>query len=71
MQRIYIDAGADHRLHFLDVPDEVCRARLHARNAGGSHEYAASDAEFDEITRYFRPPSPEEGFTTIVYPAVG
>jgi predicted kinase len=68
MRGIYIDAGADHRLHFLDVPDEICRARLHARNAGGMHEYAASDAEFDEITRYFLPPSPQEGFTIIVYP---
>ena len=69
MQAIYRAAGADHRLHFLDVPDEVCRARLHARNAAGTHEYAATDAEFDEITRYFQPPSAQEGFTTIVYPA--
>ena len=70
MQAIYRAAGADHRLHFLDMPDEVCRARLHARNAAGTHEYAATDAEFDEITRYFQPPSAQEGFTTIVYPAV-
>jgi len=69
MQAIYGAAGADHRLHFLDVPDQVCRARLHARNAAGTHEYAATDAEFDEITRYFQPPSAEEGLTTIVYPA--
>jgi len=69
MQAIYGAAGADHRLHFLDVPDQVCRARLHARNAAGTHEYAPTDAEFDEITRYFQPPSAQEGFTTIVYPA--
>jgi predicted kinase len=67
MRSLYTNAGAGHCLHFLDVPDEVCRARLHARNAAGLHEYAASDAEFDEITRRFQPPSPDEGFKTIVY----
>jgi predicted kinase len=62
MRSLFEGAGADHRLHFLDVPDEVCRARLRARNAAGSHDFAASDAEFDEITSYFVPPSKGEGF---------
>ena len=30
-------AGAAHRLHFLDVPDDVCKARLRQRNAAGTH----------------------------------
>ena len=25
-------SGREHRLHFLDVPDEVCKARLRAAN---------------------------------------
>jgi predicted kinase len=68
MRGIYTGAAADHRLHFLDVPDEVCRTRLHARNAAGRHEYVVSDAEFDEITGYFQPPLPQEGFTIVVHP---
>ena len=56
---------ADHCLHFLDVPDEVCKARLRARNAAGTHDFAASDAEFDLITSYFVPPSEAEGFRIV------
>ncbi|MBX9942462.1 MAG: ATP-binding protein [Reyranella sp.] len=67
MRGICDSAGVGHRLHFLDVPDDVCRARLQARNAAGTHEFAASDAEFEVITGYFQPPSPEEGFTVIVH----
>jgi hypothetical protein len=62
MRSLFERAGADHRLHFLDVPDEVCKARLRARNAAGTHAFNASDAEFDLFTRYFVPPSADEGF---------
>jgi predicted kinase len=54
-------AGGPHVLHLLDVPDEECRARLRRRNAEGKHDFAASDAQFDEITSYFQPPAAEEG----------
>ncbi len=67
MRSLFEGAGADHRLHFLDLPDEVCRARLGHRNASGTHEYVVSDAEFDVFTRHFVPPSTEEGFETIVH----
>jgi predicted kinase len=67
MRGIFEKADAAHRMHVLDVPDEVCRARLRRRNAEGTHEYAASDAEFDVITSYFTLPSEQEGFATIIY----
>ena len=67
MRTIFEGAGVEHRLHFLDLPDDVCKARLRQRNAAGTHEFAASDAEFDTITSYFQPPTEQEGFTTIVY----
>lgn len=67
MRGIAEQAGAAHALHFLDVDDAVCRARLRARNAAGTHEFAASDAEFELITSHFAPPTPEEGFTVITY----
>jgi len=62
---IFEKAGVAHRLHFLDVPDEVCKARLRARNASGEHPFETTDAEFDLITRHFVAPSEAEGFHVI------
>jgi len=69
MRSLFEEAGAAHRLHFLDASNEVCLERLHQRNAAGSHEFAVSDAEFEEITRYFVPPADAEGFEVTVYSA--
>lgn len=62
MRGLFERAGANHQLHFLDVSDDVCKARLRARNAAGTHAFNTSDAEFDLFTRYFVPPSRDEGF---------
>ena len=62
-------AGITAILHFLDLPDDVCRARLHARNAAGTHAYQASDAEFDQFTAHFVPPQADEGFEIIRHEA--
>lgn len=69
MRGIFEVAGAAHLLHVLDVPDEVCRARMHARNASGAHEFAVDDAVFDEMAAFFEPPPAEEGFETRVHRA--
>ncbi|HYJ53715.1 MAG TPA: ATP-binding protein [Allosphingosinicella sp.] len=58
-------AGARAVFHFIDLPDEVCRERLRRRNAEGGHEFAASDAQFDQITAYFQPPAKDEGLTIV------
>lgn len=60
-------AGAQACLHFLDVDDDTCRARLHERNAQGGHDFAATDAEFELITSYFSRPGPDEHLPIIVY----
>ncbi|MDJ0512084.1 MAG: ATP-binding protein [Methyloceanibacter sp.] len=62
MREIFKNAGCAHRLHFLDVPEDVCRVRLRRRNEEGSHAFAPTDAQFDRITRHFVPPSADEGF---------
>lgn len=59
-------SGAPHELHFVDVPDETCKAQLRLR----SHDLPdgtawTTDAEFDAITRFFEPPSAEEGFNIV------
>jgi predicted kinase len=65
MRTLFEEAGAAHQLHFLDVPDDVCRARMHARKAAGGD--GVSDAEFDHVTSFFVPPDPSEGFNVIRY----
>ena len=60
-------AGITATLHFLDLPDDLCRQRLHARNAAGTHAYQASDAEFDQFTAHFVPPQADEGFVIVRY----
>lgn len=67
MRGLFERAAADHCLHFLDVPSAVCKARLRARNAAGTHDFAASDAEFDVIASHFVAPSADEGFKVTVY----
>ena len=63
MRGLFEEGRALHQLHFLDVPDEVCRARLHARIAAGTP--GVSDEEFDHITSFFVPPDPSEGFNVM------
>ena len=67
MMSVAVESGAQHRLHYLDVSDEVCKARLHQRNALGEHDFAATEAQFELITRYFVAPGAEEGFTILRY----
>ena len=67
LRGIFERAGAAHQLHFLDVPDAVCKARLRQRNEAGGHDFAASDAQFDLFTSYFVAPSPNEAFNLITY----
>lgn len=67
MRGLFEQAGVAHRLHFLDLPDEVCRARMAARNADGDHPFAPTEAQFEQVTRHFVAPSVEEGFEVVVH----
>lgn len=58
-------AGCRHQLHFLDLPDAVCKARLRARNESGTHPFTTSDAQYDAITAYFVAPQDDEGFEIV------
>lgn len=62
------EAGAPHRLHWLDVDDVTCRQRLRARNSSGEHPYTVDETTFDLFTARFEPPAPDEGLTTVVIP---
>lgn len=58
-------AECPHTLHHLDVPTEVCRQRLHARNAAGTHPFKVSEEQFDQMSAYFVAPSTREGFNVV------
>lgn len=60
-----------HQLHYLEVSDEICKSRLMARNLSGEHPFQTSEEQYDQITRYFVPPSPSEGFNIIFYDESG
>ncbi len=67
MRDLLEGTAAQHHLHFLDVPDEVCLHRLHERNREGAHAFAATEDQYRRIARHFVPPSPEEGFNIITH----
>ncbi|NIA71122.1 ATP-binding protein [Pelagibius litoralis] len=67
MRGIFEGAGADHELHVLDVPDAVCKTRLHQRNLTGAPVFAPDEADYDRIAGFFVPPAPEEGFNLVVH----
>ncbi len=54
-------------LHHLDVSDEICKARLAARNASGKHPFLVSEAQFDQLAAHFIAPSADEGFSVVVH----
>ena len=68
MKALALEAGSDSQFHFLDVPNEVCKARLRQRNAQGRHEFSASEEDFDRITTYFQIPQDSEGLEIVRYP---
>ncbi len=55
------DLGADLRIHFMDVSEELLLERIRARNAhlppGAFH---IPEAKLEEWVRVFEPPSPDE-----------
>jgi hypothetical protein len=63
LDRDHAAIEASHQLHFLDVPDKMCRARMPARKAGEGN--GVSDAEFDHVIGVFAAPEPGEEFSVV------
>jgi predicted kinase len=61
IKEILAGVDADHRLHWLDVPDAVCLARLEARNRSGAHPFSVTEAQFHRVSAHFVAPTAEEG----------
>jgi len=60
-------AKVDHELHVLDTPDAICKQRLRQRNSSSEHPFQVSDAEYEQFTRYYVPPTGDEGFNVVVH----
>ena len=71
MREIVQQSGSAHQMHVLEVPDDVCLTRLHARNASGEHPFAVTEEHFHQITRHYEPPTPEEGFEIVRHSHAG
>lgn len=67
MREMIQQADVAHKLHYLDVQDDVCMARLHERNARDDHAFAVTEAQFLQISRHFVAPGLEEGFDIVLH----
>lgn len=65
MRGLFQAAGAAHQMHVLDLADDICLARLAARNAAGTHAFAVTAAQFARFGAHFSLPQADEGFTLI------
>jgi predicted kinase len=54
MRSLINEANVAHELHFLDVPDVICKDRLRQRNISGEHP---PTMERDELVRHDYPPN--------------
>jgi predicted kinase len=68
VRSLFEAAQARHELHWIDVPDDVCRARLRARNETkpeGLYFGHVPEAIFDPVNRAITQPAEREGFNVI------
>jgi predicted kinase len=65
-RELFEGAGVAHELHFVDVPNELCKRQLKQRSeALPAGSPWTTDAEFDAITAHFQAPTEDEGFNVI------
>ena len=70
VRSLFQSAKADHRLHYMRTDDATCKARVRQRNESkpeGVFFGVVTEAQLDEVNRFFTPPGAEEGFTVVVH----
>jgi predicted kinase len=70
VRSIFEAADADHVLHVIAASDEVCKTRLRLRNETkpeGLYYGFVGEDRFEEVTKFFVPPSNQENFRLIWY----
>ncbi|BAY87138.1 hypothetical protein NIES267_66560 [Calothrix parasitica NIES-267] len=65
---IFESVEANHLLHYIIASDKLCKQQLKIRSKDKPEgEKFTTEAEFEAITKYFQPPTPEEGFNIKEY----
>lgn len=70
VRSLFQSAKADHRLHYVRIDDATCKARVRQRNElkpEGVFFGVVTEAQIDEVNRFFASPSIEEGFTVVIH----
>jgi predicted kinase len=65
VREVFEAAGADHVLHVIEATDAECLANIRRRNVEkppGVYWGHVAEERFHEVTAYFAPPTPGEGF---------
>lgn len=63
---IFSEIRARHKLIYIDLPDEICKAQVAKRRLEQPERAVTDTAEmFEQVTRYFVPPTANEGFNTL------
>lgn len=67
LKSLFTEVGASHELIYIDVPDEVCLARIAKRRVTNPDRDKTDTPEmFALVTRYFVEPSADEGFNLTI-----
>lgn len=65
-RNLFQRAGAEHELHYIDAPDDLCKRQLRHRSQSlPTGTPWTTDSEFEAITAYFEPPMQDEEFNVI------
>ena len=68
MKGLIEQANAMHELHYIERSDASCKALLAKRSAEQPERSTTDTPEmFDAITKYFEPPTDDEGLNVIVH----
>jgi predicted kinase len=67
LRQLIESSGANHQLHYLNVPDETCRRQLRERRATNGSDPLQDDATFDALLAHFAAPASEERFTVVLH----
>jgi len=65
---IFESVKVNHVLHYIIASDNLCKQQLKIRSQDKPEGSAfTTEAEFEAITKYFQPPTAEEGFNIKTY----
>ena len=70
VRSIFQQSNSEHVLHYVRADDAMCRARVQARNETkpeGLFFGIVTEAQVEEVNRYFSPPGADERFNVVIY----